>query len=110
MAQRPYPIRELRVVRADSTTVAERPEVLAGVEREACGCAERARPLAAPGRAMRLRRIFDQGQAVAGREFAQCVHVAALAVQVDGEDGSGSLGDRRGRGLGIDEAGAVVYV
>jgi len=59
VAQPPNAGREQRVIGADRTGVAERAEVIARIEREGRGVAERARPAPAIRGAGRLRRILQ---------------------------------------------------
>jgi len=89
MAQAPQPRREHLVVGAHRAAVPQRAEVLGRIERERRRRPERTDPLLTVPRAMRLRRVLQNQQAVWPRERLDRGHVACLTVEVDGEDGRG---------------------
>jgi hypothetical protein len=76
-------LREIGVGRHDSAAVAERAEVLRGIEREAAGDAERAGRAAVDPEAVRLRCVFDHRQA----ELEQLRDRRRASIEVDGNDG-----------------------
>src|SRR4051794_28019129 len=110
MAPAPRLLRHVLVVRADSSAVAEGAEVLARIEAEGRGRAERPRAPIAVARAVRLRGVLEHHQAVPARDARERIHVAHLPVQVHGQDRAGPVGDRGLGGRRVDQAGAGVDV
>src|SRR6266581_676247 len=82
VAQAPDLLRQLSVRRHDGASIAESPQVLPRVEAEAAHAAERPGPPAAPGRALSLRRIFDEQETGPLRGPAERIHVRHLAVEM----------------------------
>ena len=68
-------------------------EVFGGVEAEGGGVAEGSGGGAVPGGSEGLGGVFDEEELVALLEAAKDIHISALAVEVDGEDGLGGLAD-----------------
>ena len=83
------------VIGGDGAAVAQRAEVLAGVEAEARRVAQAAGAPAHITRAMGLGRVFDHAQTVAARDGVDRAHVGRLAVQVHRHDGAGAWRDGR---------------
>ena len=104
LGQRANPRRDRRVAneRQPAAVAVERLERL---EAEEAGVAERADGLAVPGRAERVRAVFDHAQLVARRDVEDGLHVARQAVQVRRHDGAcrrrdGAL-ERRGDSVNV---------
>src|ERR1700750_3258333 len=110
IAQPPDAVRHVAVVGANGATVAERAEVLAGVEGEGRGGGERSSALAAVPRAVSLGGVLEHEQAVRAGDLRERTHVASLTVQMHGDDGRGARGDERSHRVRVDQAGAVVDV
>jgi hypothetical protein len=72
-----------RVIARDCAPITECPEVLSRIEAEAAGRANRAGPGTAVEDAVRLGRIFEDGQPLARRDLGDWGHVGNLPVQVD---------------------------
>jgi hypothetical protein len=83
---------------------------LGAVEGEGAEGAERAGPPAAPLRADRLGRVLDHRDAAAAADVEQGVHVAEVAVEVDGDDRLRPWADRGLRPLRIDAPGVGEHV
>jgi hypothetical protein len=92
VAQHPDPLGQRVVVGDNGAALAQRAEVLAGVEAEAAGpthrpragpCAARASVLGGVG----LARILDDLDAELLSEAEDCVHVDGESVEVDRDDG-----------------------
>ncbi len=98
------------VVGGDRAAVAQRPEVLARVEAEGGGVAERARRPALVGGAVRLAGVLDDRQAVSRGDLGERVHVHGLPVQVHGHDRGGARRDRGPDGCGVHETVALEAV
>ena len=95
--EQPDPLGELGVVRRHGACVAERAEVLAGVEAERCEAAEASdAPAPVPG-AVRLTGVLDECDAAVLRESQQRVDIDGMSVEVDGDDRTRPLGDGRRR-------------
>ena len=90
MAKPPHARGELGVVGAHRATVSESANVVARIERERGGRAERARSPAAVARPVRLRGVFENEQAVRLGERLDSGHVARLTIEMDGEDCRGA--------------------
>src|SRR5438874_5944790 len=75
-------------------TVAERPEVLRGVEAETPQRTRASGSAPVPARAVRLGGVFDQPEPALAGELLEPVEVDATPVQVDGHDRAGPRGDR----------------
>ena len=86
---------EDRVVGGHRAAFAGRAEVLAGVEPEAAEASHRAGAAAAVVGAVRLRRVFDDRDAVAVGDREDGVHRRRLAVEMDRQDRLGARRDRR---------------
>ena len=110
VAQTAEPAGQQRVVGADSAAVSKRAEVLARVEGEAGGGAERADRPSAVLRAGGLGRVLEQQQAVRLGHRLQRVHVARLAVEVHGEDPHRARTHRGAGRVGVDQAGVLQHV
>ena len=113
VAMHPQPLQprgELGIVRRDHAAVAGAAEVFRREEAEAAHRAEHSRLTAAIGAADRLRRVFNDRQAIPHRRSPQGVHVGALAEQVDWHDGPRPRGHRSidGRGVEIERRGVNV--
>ena len=107
VAQPAQPGREHIVVGADRTAVAERSEVLARVERECGGRAERPDAAPAIARPVRLSRVLEHEQTGRLGERVERADVTCLAIEVNGEDRRGARADGGASGVGIDQAGPV---
>src|SRR6187551_7007 len=99
---------DLLVVGTDGAAVPERPEVLAGVEAEGSSAAERAGSALAAACSVCLGSILNDQEAVARREGVYRIHVADLAVEVNGDDRRRALVHRRR--IDVDQPGAVVHI
>ena len=98
---------ELVVVGGDRAGVAERAEVLARVEAEASGEADRACGAIAVARAVGLRCVLDDGEIVLAGEAEDRLRVAEPAVEVDGDDRPGARSEQGGAALEVDQAGVA---
>ena len=90
VAEATAPLGDRIVVGTDRAAVAERAEVLARIEAERRDMAEGAGPRPFPAGPVGLGGVLHDQQAVSSRESLHGVHVACLAVQVDGNDRHGS--------------------
>ncbi len=92
VAELPHVLSRLRTVRGDDASVSVGAEVLGGIETEGGGYTERARAASAPLGANRLGGVFHNGDSEFLSIFmnyaVECVHVGALAVEVDGKNGA----------------------
>src|SRR5258708_5208058 len=75
IAERTYLADQRLVIRDHRTGIAERPEVLGGIEAERRGVAKRAAGPAAVARAVRLRRILNQKQVIPLGQGAQRIDI-----------------------------------
>ena len=91
----------------DRAPLAERAEVLRGVEAEARGVGERADALAAEERAVRLRCVLEEQEAVARRDDRELVDGRGATGQVHRDDGAGARADGAGDRLGVEVARLV---
>ena len=98
------------VVRADRTAVSKPSQVLAWIEAEGRGISERSGAGTLPAGTMRLGGVLDHEQAVAPSEPPDCVHVADLPVQVDGDHGDGAVRDSLAGGSNVNQPGRIVHV
>jgi len=105
---------DFRIVSDDSATVAKSAEILLNNEAGGCGIAVVADTEAGPMRADCLGVVLDDMEFVFGGYLPDCIHVCALAVEVDRHDGfcfwrDGGLDIGRADALGfwatIDEHG-----
>ena len=104
VAEQLYPPRQLGIAGRHRAAVAKRAEVFPGVKTKTRRHAERAaRAAVAERRAVRLRGVLDEGEAVFARKRAKRVHVRRLAVEVDGHDGLGARRDGGGDGGGVEQ-------
>ena len=101
---------EFFVVRRDGAAVAVGAEVFRRVETEGRGEAESAREFAAVGRAVRLRRVFEDEEVAARGDFVDAADVGGLAVEVDGDDGARARRDGRFERGGVERERVGVYV
>src|SRR5918992_1701342 len=85
LAQRPCPFGKAPVVRYESARVAERPQVLRGVEAECRRVALAAGSVVVAGGAVRLARIFDDEETVPPRRPPNAGQAGTLAVEGTGE-------------------------
>ena len=76
------PFRDLRVVRYGRPGVAERAEILRGIEAEGAADAECADRRTGARGEMRLTAVFNERQIVASGQRRECCHVGRLAIQV----------------------------
>ena len=105
-----HSVRQL-VVRGDHRTgITAGPQVLSRVEAEASGVAGGAGPLAAAGRALRLRRVLDHGDAVPCGDRHHRRHVDTTPVQVDRDDGARPWRDRAFQPGRVHQQGLPVHV
>jgi hypothetical protein len=105
-----YPLGQLGVGGDHRAGVAEGAQVLAGIEAEARGHAERAGPPVVPLATVRLGGVLDQRNARPRGDGGQAVHVGHVAVELDHDDRAGARGDGRGQDLGGDQEGVRVDV
>src|SRR4029453_17248441 len=87
---------ELGVVANDGAAVAERAEVLCGVEAEGAGGAGGPGLALVERGAVRLGTVLDQQQVEFPRNGCECVDVGHLPVEVHGEDGADPGTGKRG--------------
>src|SRR5690606_7901335 len=109
VAQLAYPTGQLRVVRDDCSCVSERTEVLAGIEAETSGMAERADPASFPPGAVGLGGILDHRDPCPVSHIHDFRHVHGLAVEMNRHHGGRPLVEgfchafrRQEEGLGVD--------
>ena len=95
-------IRQCSLVGDDRTPVAERAEILRGVEAERARNTDRPDRAARGGRQMRLAAVFDEREMVACRDALERHHVGGLAVQMDRQDRSCPRPDGPLDGAGIE--------
>ena len=95
--------------RGDRTTVSERTQVLGRIEAPGCGRRHPAHRALLGERTVRLGAVFDDPPPPRGSEGGDLLHVARIAKEVDGHDGSGSrrcqvadLGEVHQTGLWVD--------
>ena len=72
----------------DEAGVSGGAEIFCWIEAERGGIAKGPCRATAPCRSEGLRGVFDQEQVVAAADLAECVHVGALAVKMDGHNGA----------------------
>ena len=112
LAERCHPLRKSSVWRGDGAAVAERSQVLGGVEAEAGQRAPTSGLLAADGGAVRLRAILHQGDCRAAGNCQQGRQVRHAPVEMgrdDGAQGRGQAGGQIGGGH-IHRAGVDIDV
>ena len=103
VSQRPHSSCNRGVVGDDASGVPPGAQVLGRIEAEAAGGAERAGCTPVQGRALRLRRVFDQGDPARRRQVREVHHPRHVAVQLHRDQRGGARGDRRPHDLGGDE-------
>src|SRR5208282_1515700 len=111
VAELPHVLGHLRTVSGDDARVSVSAEVFRGIETEGGGYAERARTASAPLGANRLGGVLDDCNLELLGIFmnifmnyaVECVHVGALAVEMDGKNGADILG-LRWSGVPVAEA------
>jgi len=81
------------VVRRQRAGIAERSEVLAGIEAVRGGARQLPRTQAVSLGPVRLARVLDDGEAAAHRDLVDRAQVGELSVEVDGNDEARPLGD-----------------
>ncbi len=94
VAQHPDLRGQRGIVGGHRAAVAERAQVLAGEETETGGVAETSGMAPVQARAVRLRRVLDQQQAMLPRQGSQRGHVRQLAIQVHRHDRPRARADR----------------
>ena len=87
-------VSKVRVLSDDPASISERPQYLAGIEAEGCAYSELTRSTSPVLRSVRLSRILNYHDSVSVGDLQNWVHVRDLAVEMDGQDNFGSLGDR----------------
>ena len=95
------PLRKVVVVRDDRAAVAERSDVLRGIEAEASHPPDRAGTTATELGAVGLRAVFDDLDVCFACHRRDRVKVGALAVEVDGNNCACLLADRTAQRLGV---------
>src|ERR1700687_3169521 len=101
VAQPADALREPPIVGHDRASVAERAEILRGIEAERPGHADRTDRPPGCGRQVGLAAVLDNRQMVARRDALDRRHVGGLAVQVDWQDGARAWSDGARRPAGI---------
>src|SRR5260370_13259559 len=94
---------EIGIARHHRAAVASRGEILARMKAETTAIAEGAYRLSIDSCAYRLRRIFDQKQAVPPSERDDLAHRGGLPIQVDRQKGAGAGADGIPQLCGVDE-------
>ena len=110
VAQTTQPAGQQCVVCAHRSSVPERAQVLPRVKRKARGRPERADHAASVAGAGGLRSVLQDQEPMRPGDGVQRVHVAGLAVEMDGEDADGARADGGAGRLGIDQARALQHL
>ena len=110
IAQPPNTSSQRVIIGADGSAVAEGAQVLRRIERERRRVTQRARPTTAVRSAVGLCAVLEHEQSPRPGDGVERIHVACLAVQVDGKNRRRALGDRRTDGLRIDQTRPLVDV
>ena len=96
-----------RIAGGHQTCIAVRAQIFCGVKAEGGGDSQRSRFAVLPRPPDCLGRIFDQGKLVLVRETLKRVHVGALAVEVNWQQGANFVGSA-GTQLSIDAGGIEI--
>lgn len=110
LAQRPQSCTDLLVRGDDGATVAHRTEILGGIEAETPDGAEAARPAPAALRAMSLRAILDDWNAVALPDRDDVVDGGHLAIEVGDDDGLCPVTETASQRLRVHCQAAIINV
>ncbi len=110
VAQRARGGRQLGIVRADRSPIAQCPQILARVEAEGSRSPQRAGASPAVAGPVTLGRIFEHGQPRLGGQRVQGIHRTNLAIKVDGNDRRCFRPDRGAGSLDTDQTRAAIHV